>query len=971
MNESTRDGDALIEQSGLFDADWYAAQFPDVGMSGMSPSHHYHHYGHLLGRNPSPAFDGDRYLEQNEDVANSGLNPLEHYLKYGSVEGRHAYPTHLPEDQRPQDQAALLQSIHVFEPSDLADGLRARLRELAVSTRVSVIMPTWNRANVISRALRSAFDQSLPPFEVVVADDGSSDGTLAKLRSEFADEIADGRLVLVPGSRGGVSHARNQALERATGDVIAYLDSDNEWHPDHLLFAVGMLAGEADAECAYTAIRVNKAGEERLRILGRRFDRVRLLRGNYIDLNAFVHRRGVYDRLGGFDRSLRRLVDWDLIIRYTAEKDPLHVPVVTVEYYLDAAALGNITYTEKLALARDTIFVKHRDEYIARGILTGIQVDNANRRLIAEKADGTGVEGLDAFSVVLADERQLPMLPDLSTLDTGIVVWVRSGSRYRALSSSASGVLAGSEVDALPAGAYWCPDPAQPMPHPEQLRALYLALATGALDLAVVSYSLASCSDIAAACLRNQIMVSDRLVHDHLAHDSALRLGRGQGKILRMLPSPEASLYQVSVSTLLGDGAVVDQKNLLLHDSATGAAGPLRRRPQLPAPRHAKRKPIVLVLPMKVAVGGVERNTVEIMRALRDRYDFIYVTMEKIQQEQGSLAGQVTEVAHRFIDLAEISVHDHYIDLLRMLKSAYGPDAVWICNGSMWMCKHAMGVREVFDDVPIVDQQVYDVTEGWVRRYTEPGIQSFDRFIAINTRIRDRFIGEFGMDPARVDLIYSAIDSEKFRQRKRGLAPPDTLRAKYELPEDRRSFAFMGRLVDQKRPLDFLEVAARRVEHRDEHYVLVGNGALAPKIEAWLAAHPGVSVQWIPYVENTAEFWSVMSGMLVTSAYEGLPIAMLEALAMGVPVISTDVGDIAPVLADHGGGMVVERIGDVDAFATHMDRFIADLPSLRAGLVEESDRVLDRFSSITIARHYDQCWQAAIAQRDGTREAST
>src|SRR5690606_10817619 len=196
-------------------------------------------------------------------------------------------------------------------------------------------------------------------------------------------------------------------------------------------------------------------------------------------------------------------------------------------------------------------------------------------------------------------------------------------------------------------------------------------------------------------------------------------------------------------------------------------------------------------------------------------------------------------------------------------------------------------VREIFDDVPIVDQQVYDVKEGWIRRYTEPGIQSFDRFIAINARIRDRFLGEFGMEADRVDLIYSALDSERFRERKRKLALSPGLRAKYGLPEGRPVFAFMGRLVDQKRPLDFLEIAARRVA-TNEHFVLVGNGALAGKVEEWLAANPGASVQWIPYVENTVEFWSLVSGMLVTSAYEGLPIAMLEALAMGVPVLSTD-----------------------------------------------------------------------------------
>lgn len=665
--------------------------------------------------------------------------------------------------------------------------------------------------------------------------------------------------------------------------------------------------------------------------------------------------------MGGFDRSLRRLVDWDLIIRYTKDVDPLHIPVVTVEYYLDETSLGNITYTERIGPARDTIFVKHRDEYLSRGILTDGAIDNANARLLAAAPTTEEASAIESFNVVLANEGAQSLLPDLLALDVPVKVWVNDGRRYRVLSSSVTGVVQGIEVDALPTGAYWCPDLAQPFPQVDQLRALYMAVATGSVDLAIVSYSLEAGRSIAAACLRNQVVVTDRLVEAWLAPDRDLRLGGLQGKILRIPPAPEGSLFNVAVTSLLGPDVVIEPKNLLLREKSAGLNGQLRRRDSWPAPTHAKRKPIVLILPMKVAVGGVERNTVEIMRALRDRYDFIYLTMEKIHPEQGSLAAQVMDVAHRFIDLAEISTPDHYIDLLRTVKSTYAPDVVWICNGSMWMCKHAPSVREVFSDVPIVDQQVYDVTEGWIRRYTEPGIQSFDRFIAINSKIRERFINEFRMDPARVDLIYSAIDSDKFRQRKRELCPPETIRRKYGFPEGSKLFAFMGRLVDQKRPLDFLEIAARRSREHDEHFVLVGNGVLAPQVEEWLGEHPDVSAQWIPYIENTAEFWSVMDGMIVTSAYEGLPIAMLEALAMEVPVVSTDVGDIASVLFDHNGGVIVDRIGDPGAFAVQMDRFVADLAGFRERLVHESGRVLDRFSSRAIAQRYHECWQAAIA----------
>jgi hypothetical protein len=76
----------IIEKSGLFDADWYQARYPDV--EGLDPLEHYLAHGWVEGRSPGPDFDGAWYLAAYPDVANAGLNPLVHYLRYGVREGR-------------------------------------------------------------------------------------------------------------------------------------------------------------------------------------------------------------------------------------------------------------------------------------------------------------------------------------------------------------------------------------------------------------------------------------------------------------------------------------------------------------------------------------------------------------------------------------------------------------------------------------------------------------------------------------------------------------------------------------------------------------------------------------------------------------------------------------------------------------------------------------------------------------------
>lgn len=92
---------------------------------------------------------------------------------------------------------------------------------------VSVIIPAMNRAGLIGRALRSVAGQTRPPAEVIVVDDASDDDTVAVAREA-------GALVLRQQPRQGSGPARNLGIARARGRWVAFLDSDDEWMPDHL-----------------------------------------------------------------------------------------------------------------------------------------------------------------------------------------------------------------------------------------------------------------------------------------------------------------------------------------------------------------------------------------------------------------------------------------------------------------------------------------------------------------------------------------------------------------------------------------------------------------------------------------------------------------------------------------------------------------------------------------------------------------
>lgn len=376
----------LLRRSDIFDAQWYTARYPDVVISGLQPEAHYLLIGGILLRDPSAGFSTAFYLQDNPDVVRAGMNPLVHYIRFGASEGRRCQPATAAKPVRsmtePEGPASWIGTLRrgPFLDSVLSQGgtqpqpisdLQRDLARRAIGTappRISVVMPTWNRAAVVGRALASAFGQSLPPAEVILVDDGSEDDTLAIVRREFANRIAEGALRIVEAPHGGVSAARNHGLAAATGDLIAYLDSDNLWLPDYLLFMAAVFAECDTASTAYCGLSLNHVESGTSELRGRPWDRQRLIGTNYIDLNVFMHRRALYQQYGGFDTGLSRLVDWDLICRYTQLYEPVYVPLVGVQYFLDRQALNNITFAVPLTGNKTTVLAKNRTERLRRGL---------------------------------------------------------------------------------------------------------------------------------------------------------------------------------------------------------------------------------------------------------------------------------------------------------------------------------------------------------------------------------------------------------------------------------------------------------------------------------------------------------------------------------------------------------------------------------------------------------------------------
>jgi glycosyltransferase involved in cell wall biosynthesis len=124
--------------------------------------------------------------------------------------------------------------------------------------KVSVNIPTYNRAHLIRHALDSVFRQTYPNIEVVVIDDGSTDGTRAVV-AEYGDRV---RYFEQP--NGGLGVARNAALERSTGDFIAFLDSDDEWFDFKLALQADTFTRLPDVALVFTEFVILKDDGSRI-----------------------------------------------------------------------------------------------------------------------------------------------------------------------------------------------------------------------------------------------------------------------------------------------------------------------------------------------------------------------------------------------------------------------------------------------------------------------------------------------------------------------------------------------------------------------------------------------------------------------------------------------------------------------------------------------------------------------------------
>lgn len=208
--------------------------------------------------------------------------------------------------------------------------------------KISVIIPTYNRGNIIEKSIRSVLNQTYKFIELLIVDDGSTDNT-----EEVVKKIDDDRIKYIKlDSNCGASHARNIGIKNASGKYISFQDSDDIYHIDKLEKQYNNLK-KNNSDFDFCKIIIHDGdfiseipSNHQIESIRKKLFVDELCNGNYISTQAILIKKEIAEKIL-FDERLPRFQDYDFVMRVIANVKVSYIDEVLIDLYRQENSISN------------------------------------------------------------------------------------------------------------------------------------------------------------------------------------------------------------------------------------------------------------------------------------------------------------------------------------------------------------------------------------------------------------------------------------------------------------------------------------------------------------------------------------------------------------------------------------------------------------------------------------------------------
>jgi glycosyltransferase involved in cell wall biosynthesis len=347
-----------------------------------------------------------------------------------------------------------------------------------------------------------------------------------------------------------------------------------------------------------------------------------------------------------------------------------------------------------------------------------------------------------------------------------------------------------------------------------------------------------------------------------------------------------------------------------------------------------------MIMPV-LAVGGAEQVHLYMLEHLHESVRFVVVALEPHNMGVGTSADQFRRYTPYVYTTDDFLIHPLTYSWMQYLIERFQPETLYIANGANWIYDALSNLKSDYPNLRVANQ-VYDYQAGWINRYRPEFARLIDAHIGTNQRICAEYVRR-GAKEEHVYLVEHCVDVAEYDPEQFSLEQLQQLRNRFGIPEGHRVVTFMARLHQQKRPVDFIEMARRLDGEPAITFLMVGDGPLNATVEDVLVQTQIANIIRLPFHRPSKEIFAVSDVYVLPSEYEGMPLVILEAQSMGVPVVVTDVGNNREVMDITKGGVVVDQIGDITGLRNGVLRMLANPPepmAVRQAVIQDLSQAL-------------------------------